>query len=231
MYCVNCGVKLADTEEKCPLCGVVAYHPDLLREKAEPLYPRQHYPEPQVKSGAAMFILASAFLLPIVLTLLVDLQINKAVTWSGYVVGALLLGYVVVVLPWWFRKPNPVVFVPCDFLAVGLYLLYISLYTGGGWFLSFALPVTGGLGLIVTAVVALLRYVRGGKLYIFGGAAIALGLFMPLVEFLIYWTFHRATYVNWSLFPLTVLLLLGGNLIYLAANPKARESMERKFFI
>ena len=32
MYCVNCGVKLADTEQFCPLCGVKALHPDVERK-------------------------------------------------------------------------------------------------------------------------------------------------------------------------------------------------------
>lgn len=39
MYCVNCGVKLEDTEKRCPLCQTVCYHPDILRPAAKPLYP------------------------------------------------------------------------------------------------------------------------------------------------------------------------------------------------
>ena len=50
MYCINCGVKLADTEEKCPLCATVVYHPDLDRETAEPLYPRHRIPVPEAAS-------------------------------------------------------------------------------------------------------------------------------------------------------------------------------------
>ena len=37
MYCIQCGVKLADTEKQCPLCGTVVFHPDLPRPEAEPL--------------------------------------------------------------------------------------------------------------------------------------------------------------------------------------------------
>lgn len=231
MYCVNCGVKLGDTEEKCPLCGVMAYHPELVREMAESLYPRQRYPEPQVSSWGALVIVTTLFLIPLLITLLCDLQINGTVTWSGFVAGALLVGYVVFVLPFWFRRPNPVIFVPCGFAAVGLYLLYIDLAVDGGWFLGFAFPVTGGIGLIATAVVALLRYVRRGKLYIIGGAGIALGAFMPLMEFLIYLTFQRPRFVGWSIYPLVALVLLGGMLIFLGICRPARETMERKFFL
>ncbi len=232
MYCVNCGVKLEDTEKKCPLCGTVVFHPALPRPEGERLYPADKYPvQQQMSRGTGLVIITALFLLPLIITLLVDLQINRVVTWSGYVMGALVLGYVVTVLPLWFRKPNPVIFVPVDFAALGVYLLYISLKTQGGWFLSFGFPVVGGLGLIVTAVVTLCRYLRRGRLYVFGGAAIALGAFMPLMEFLVNITFDLPRFFAWSLYPLTVLVLLGGVLIYLAISRSAREMMERKFFI
>lgn len=231
MYCVNCGVQLADTEKQCPLCGVTAFHPQILRPEGESLYPGQAYPAQQVSPTGVLVILTALFLLPMITTLLCDLQINGCVTWSGYVIGALFLGYELFVLPFWFRKPNPVIFVPCAFAAVALYLLYINLAVQGNWFLSFAFPVTGGVGLIVTAVVTLMRYVRRGQLYIFGGAAVALGAFMPLVEFLSCLTFHVNRFTGWSLYPLTALVLLGGTLIFLAICRPARETMERKFFL
>ena len=231
MYCINCGVKLADTEKRCPLCGTEAFHPDLKRVETEPMYPQHRYPAPQVNSRAAQIIVTTLILMAALTTLVINLQINAKVTWSGYVIGALAMSYVLFVLPFWFRKPNPVIFVPCGFAAIGLYLLYINWATGGDWFLSFAFPVTGGIGLIVTAVVALLKYLRRGKLYILGGALIALGAFMPLMEFLMCLTFDFSRFFAWSLYPLIVLVLLGGMLIFLAISRPTREMMERKFFI
>lgn len=231
MYCINCGVKLADSQKKCPLCGTVVFHPDLPQPNGEPLYPAGRYPGSKVNQRSILAILTAVFLLPLFVTLLVDLQISGSVTWSGYVMGAILLSYVIIVLPFWFRKYYAVIFVPCNFLAIGLYLLYIDLANRGGWFLSFAFPVVGGLGLIVTAVVVLTRYLRRGWFFIFGGAAIALGAFMPLMEFLLKITFHFPKFYAWSLYPLIVLVLLGGVLIYLGASASARETMERKLFI
>ncbi len=231
MYCVHCGVELADTEKCCPLCKVEVCHPKLSQSDGEPLYPRQHLPVQQVSTWGIKLIVTTLFVLPIIITLLCDIRITGGVSWSGYVVGALGVAYVLFILPLWFRKPNPVIFVPCGFGAAGLYLLYISLATGGGWFLSFAFPVTGGIGLIVTAVVTLLRYVRRGSLYVFGGAAAALGLFMPVMELLLFITFESVRMVWWSLYPMTALVLLGGFLIFLAICRPARETMERKFFV
>lgn len=231
MYCVNCGVKLADTEKSCPLCGIAAYHPDIERTQAEPLYPPYKYPAKRVSPKGAKIIVTTLFLIPLLITLLCDFQLNNRVTWSGYVMGGLAVGYVMIVLPWWFDKPNPAIFLPCTFAAICLYLLYISLYTKGYWFLSFAFPVTVGVALIVTAVTVLFRYLRKAALYIFGGAGIVTGLFIPLVEYLSYITFDRVEFLGWSYYPLIVLVLLGGMLIFLAIYRPARESMERRFFI
>jgi hypothetical protein len=98
-----------------------------------------------------------SFLLPFMITFLVDLQMNGAVTWSGYVMGALIAMYVILILPFWFRTARPVVFVLCDFIAIGMYLLYISVYTKGGWFLTFALPVVSAFGLVITTMVAVIQ--------------------------------------------------------------------------
>lgn len=231
MYCIKCGVELADTEKRCPLCRTVVFHPDMTQKEAEPLYPASSYPAVQVNSRAIQIVLTTLFLLPMLITLQCDLYISGAVTWSGYVIGALVLGYVVMVLPLWFRKPNPVVFVPCDFAALALYLLHIDLTVSSNWFLSFALPVVGFVGLVVTAVVTLFRYVRRGYLYILGGALATLGAFMPLMGFLVNLTFFRPAFAFWSLYPATALLLLGGMLIFLAICRPARETMQRKLFI
>ena len=231
MYCIHCGVKLADTEAQCPLCQTRVFHPDLPRPEAEELYPRQQYPAANRHSLLPQAIVSFLLFLPMFIALLCDLQLSGSVSWSGYVIGALLVSYVSIVLPAWFQRPNPVIFVPCAFAAVACYLLYINLATGGGWFLSFAFPLTGGVGLIVTAVVTLVRYLRRGKLYIFGGAFIAMGGLMLLTEFLLNYTFRIPKFIGWSLYPLVTLVLLGAFLIFLAICRPARQTMERKLFI
>jgi len=231
MYCVKCGVKLADTEKICPLCKTKVYHPDILQGEGNPLYPENVYPEEKGSGYWLQALLSIAFVLPMVIVFLCDMQFGGGLDWSGYVIGALLMGYVIAVLPSWFKNPNPVIFVPCSFLAVGLYLLYVNLAVEGNWFMSFAFPVVGVIALIVTTVVVISRYVKGGKLFLYGGASIALGGFMLLMEYLMSITFAKVYFVGWCWYPLVFLVLLGGFLIFLGICTPARETMERKFFI
>lgn len=231
MYCVHCGVKLADPVSRCPLCLTAV--PQLPEEmpKADPLFPSRRIPSAEPSPRTSCAIATALFLLPAIITLLCDLRINHRVSWSGYVIGALVVAYTVLILPGWFRRPNPVVFVPCSFAAAAGYVLYIDLVTRGNWFLSFALPVIGFFCCVFTALAALLRYVHRGRLWVYGGTSLALGLFMPVMEYLILVTFHRPRFTAWSIFPLTALVFLGGLLIYLGICRSARETMERKFFI
>ena len=229
MYCVKCGVKLADTERKCPLCDTVVYHPDMERTAARQLYPSKQLPKVASGKKALSGMMILLFLIPLTICFFSDLQTDGQLDWFGYVAGALGVGYIAFALPLWFQRPNPVIFAPCNFAAAALYLLYIDLATNGGWFLCFALPITVGFGLIACTVVTLLYYIGRGKLYIYGGATIALGALLLLMEFLLVRTFHIA-FVGWSVYPLITLGLIGSGLIYLAINSSAREMMERKLF-
>ena len=232
MYCIKCGVELADSEKSCPLCQTPVFHPLLTRPEGEAFYPANQNPARKIRPwGWLIVVTAVLFLLPSIVTVLIDLQVRGSITWSGYVVGALQMLYVIAVLPTWFHRPNPVIFVPCSFLSMGLYLLYINLVTDGQWFLTFAFPVLGGLGLIITTVVTLCRYIHRGRLYVFGGSAITLGLFMPVMELLLNHTFHRTRFVAWSLYPLSALVILGIILLVVALCKPVRESFSKRFFL
>ena len=231
MYCINCGVKLGDTEVKCPLCGVVVYHPDLRRPEADPLYPRQRYPAEQVASRAAQIVVTTLMAIALLTTLYIDYQIHAAVTWSGFAAGGILIAYVLLVLPSWFKHLKLLVYIPGVTASVALYLLYIDHVTQGGWFFCFALPVTAYVGAMLTVQVYLLSRRRDMALTILGGGFIALGFLMILMEHLIFHVFQRERFVGWSVYPLISLALFGAMLIFLAVNRRAREKMERKFFI
>ncbi|MBE6886260.1 MAG: hypothetical protein E7486_04845 [Ruminococcaceae bacterium] len=229
MYCVKCGVKLADTEARCPLCNTVVFHPELEREPAQPLYPENRYPKNKGTSKAFHGVILILFFIPMLIAVMTNWQLEHQLSWYGIAVGGIALIYVIFALPFWFRNPNPVIFAPCSFGAIALYLWYINWYVAGSWFWSFALPITAALGLIVCAVITLSRYLKKGKLYIAGGAFMAFGAFLLLVEFLLAVTFG-VDFIGWSIYPLIVLVLFGGALVYLAINRAARETLERKLF-
>lgn len=231
MYCINCGVKLADSQKRCPLCGTGVYHPELSRPEGEALYPPHRYPAPEAAGKAAQIVVSTLMAIALLTTAAVDLQINRQITWSGIAAGGICLAYVLFVAPFWFSRVEPVIYVPAVFASVGLYLWYICHTTGGSWFFTLALPVTVYLGILVTVQAVLLVRRRRWILSILGGGLIAVGVLMPVLEQLIALTFEPIRFVAWSVYPLISLSLLGAMLIFLALNRRAREKMEEKFFI
>lgn len=134
MYCIKCGVKLADTEKKCPLCGTVVYHPEFPPQNAKELYPSRKMP---ASASGRTFICGAVlilFMIPFLITLFSDILPDGTLDWFGYAAGAIVLLYLIFALPMWFRNPNPVIFVSGDFAACAVYLFYINFITGGSWF-------------------------------------------------------------------------------------------------
>ena len=189
MYCIKCGVHLADTEKKCPLCETVVYHPDIEQKNGRELYPAGKMPPSESGRAFLCGAILILFLIPLAVTFFSDFLYDGKIDWFGYVAGGLTLAYLIFALPMWFKKPNPVIFVPCDFAACAIYLFYIDLVTDGTWFFTFSLPLLGGITAITCTLVTLFRYLHRGKLYVLGGSVMALGALIFAVELLLDLTF------------------------------------------
>ena len=229
MYCVKCGVELADSEKSCPLCHTPIYFPGYEPKEEERPYPRFEKPE-TVNPRGIYFIISFVALISAAISFVCDLNLGGGVTWSGYVIGGIALFYVIFILPGWFKKYNPSIFIPASFVSIGLYLAYINYAVGGDWFLTFALPITGGATLILSGITTLCYYLKRGYLYIFGGAFIAAGALCPVIETLSIITFDQHPFM-WSVYPLIAFGLIGLMLIIIAIVKPFRESLCRIFAI
>ena len=230
MYCANCGVKLADTEKACPLCGTEAYHPHIERPEVAPLYPKDFVPKRELSKATIHVIILTLFLIPIFVTLYADLYLDLKATWSPYVIFSLAVIYIISVLPYWFKKPSPAIFVPVDFVAIALFLHYINYSINGDWFLTLAFPLITYLGITVTTVSILLYYLKKGHMYVIGALFIALGLFMDIIELFIMITF-KLNFDGWSIYPMIPLVLLGLGMIVISISRNARAALARKLHI
>ena len=76
MYCIQCGVKLADSEKQCPLCGTRVFHPDLDMPDGLPPYPKGKQPPTAPRSFLWHIILTALFLIPILVVPLCDIQLT-----------------------------------------------------------------------------------------------------------------------------------------------------------
>lgn len=231
MFCIKCGIELSEGQKICPICQTRVYHPDFKNEGTPP-YPRRAFKSEEINIRGLLFVLTLLHLIPVIFSVILDLNLNGRFDWTGYVVGAVLIIYVASVLPMWFKNPNPVIFTPCTFAAITLYMWYINYSLEKEWFWTLALPVCLMLGVITTSMVTLLRYVKKHRLYIFGGGFILAGLFTLEIEFCLHLTFHfEHDGYAWSLYPMVFLAIIGIALIVIEIVKPFKESLKKIFFI
>lgn len=234
MYCMKCGVRMADGSDRCPLCGTENRLPDKdrLPDKKEKFrtYP-ERYPENTPSGYVPLAAFLTAFcLITCTVVMMICVRLYGAAAWGGYAALGIATVYMIAVFPLWFPRRDPLIFMPVAHLAVGGYLLYICLKTGGHWFLSFAFPLTGISCLVLTALSALLFRIRDKRLYIAGGTFLIMGGFSILVEFFEHITFGTVMF-RWSLFAAGMSGAFGIFLILAAIVPRLSEFLKRHFFI
>ena len=229
MYCVKCGVKLAEGVKRCPLCDTPVWDPEE-SPAADPTF-SDRYPLPPKSRRYPILAFLTALLIAVSLSALIYCLTNlRQVGWSGYVMLGCATVYLAAIFPFWFERREPLIFVPLGFLWAGGYLLYICLYTGGHWFLPFAFPVTLLLALLVTASVALFRFGKRRRLLKTGSLLVVIGCSNMLVEFFACLTFGAKMF-TWSLYPVCAFSLVGLFLILCGLIPPWREYVERKLFL
>ena len=230
MYCVKCGVRLDDSLDRCPLCGTPVWRPDAQTPDSPASYSRLYPVRNHAARIADAAVLTVLLAIAALISLIYCLRNYGAAAWSGYVMLGIATAYVIFVLPLWLRHPNPVVLIPIAHAAIGGYLLYISCRTGVGWFLSFAFPLVCLSALLLTGCTALFRYVRGRRLYITGGALLAIGGFSMLMEFFAHLTFGTPMF-HWSLYVVSGCGLAGIFFVLSGFIRPLHAWMERKFFV
>ena len=228
MYCVKCGVKLQDGARACPLCQTpVLYSDDAAREESY----SDRYPAERRHGKYVLLALLSAVMLAAgLICLILCLKTFGKVYWSGYVLLGLALAWIVLILPLWFRRWNPFVFLSVDIAAICGFLVYVCAKTGGRWFLPFAFPVTLLLGALLLAAIALFRRARRGRLYLAGALMIAIGLCTMLIELFEHIAFGTKMFL-WSLYCVCAFGAVGLFLLIAAMIPPLKAFLERKFFI
>ncbi len=230
MYCIHCGVKLQENAAECPLCHTPVVTTPMPESAVRSRY-SSRYPIPEKGHGRVLAAwLMTALMVAAGLGCLVFcLQTVHKADWSGIVLMSLALGWVWMIMPMMFPRWRPMIFLPIDFAALGGFLLYICVKTGGHWFLSFAFPVTGIAAVITLTGIALMRYMTQGRFRMMSLLVIFIGLSFMLIEFFQHITFGSPMFV-WSLYCVCGFCLIGLFLFIASFIPPLRAYLRRTFF-
>lgn len=243
-YCVECGVKLADSEKVCPLCNTEVINPNRKGEGDQRPYPKRVEHQMTGINRVSAAQLGSVFLIcPVGASLLIDfLTARWSVSWSLYVAGAGMLLFIMLLLPMMFKQSRPYLSLVLDTISVGAYLMIIA-WVGGDmtWCWLFGLPIVTLTGFAAAAILAFCRAKKMKLSSKVGGCSIVLSFYILLLELsidraiagkLFFWTYSPSDfYFNWSQYVVAPLLFISILCFYVSRKAGLIDEIKRRLFV
>lgn len=156
-YCVNCGVELDSSAQKCVLCNTPVVNPNESIKEEKPLAPfsdEAYIPEElssRAKKRLVIAIVSVIILIPNLVCLLLNMTIFKAGFWSIAVCSTSLFLWSAFILPFCTKKPRPYILWAADSVMACINaLVYVWLFGGeSSLFTACLLPIIAVNSLLV----------------------------------------------------------------------------------
>lgn len=229
-YCVNCGVKLEQSLDRCPLCNTPVINPNEVSfTHSVPPFPREKGQVEVVKRKDLAILLSVSLTAASVVCGLLNLLVFSVHPWSLYVIGACVVLWVLAIPAVIYTKLSLYVCLLFDGLAIGLYQYLISFNTRShDWFYELALPVTVLITAAAILFAFLVRRVSSAflmtALYLF----VELGLFCTGLELLIDRFRHTPYHLTWSAVVLSICSVIVIALITVLSRARLRNAVRRR---
>ncbi len=231
-YCVNCGVELDVSLNKCPLCETKVFNPQNMVEldyKDTSTFPeRRGEVEKTGKRDSVVFVTVLALTVGITCGLLNRLVYNS-LWWSLPVIGVCLMLWIFFVAAVFSDKITIYAMFLMDAAAIGSYLYLISRMTETGlWFVQIALPILTVVFFLTELFTLLSRKLPFsllvGTLYSFVSIA-GICVTIEMVTDLYY---VDNVSLSWSAIVLTVCAIISVILVMMLMMRRLRNSISKR---
>lgn len=229
-YCVNCGVELDASLEKCPLCNTPVLNPrEISASKPGTPFPQEKGQVEVVKRKDLGILLTTVLAATAVTCGLLNILVFSGSKWSLLVIGVCMLLWVLCVPVVIYPKMNIYAALLLDGLAVILYLYMITFLTDTEhWYWGLAMPivvlVTCVLEAFTLCICKLPRSILSTTLFFFIGAAVlCVGIELLIDRFL-----GARLRLTWSAVVLTVCVIISILLITMLSQKRLRNAVRRR---
>ncbi|MBE5783144.1 MAG: hypothetical protein E7329_07525 [Clostridiales bacterium] len=230
-YCVHCGVKLHESEKRCPLCSTVVIDPQEPRqENAARPYPVR-LPAQEIKRSKRFFLGLSTVLLlvPGLLCLMIDLLLGNGLTWSIYPGGVLILLFIDIAVPLLLSRFRLPLSLLTGFFTLAIYLFGVEIITqSGGWFFPIVLPSLGLALALAFLTFLLYRLKLLNKFTLLAASMCGMAIECLGIEILCDAAVYGSMKFTWSPFVAAPLLFAALLLFFVNANRAVREEVRRR---
>ncbi len=228
MYCYKCGVKISDSERKCPLCHTKMPYHKLSSDK--PSYSEKI---DDIGRHIDFRYLARLTLLVLclfgIITFLCNFFINGQITWSIYVLSSIV--YLASQVSFLYFKKK---IIPAILNLLGLeYLLFTIAYMTNGlhWYLYLVMP---NIFIIWLLGVLCVYFFRKKKRRLTRGIAVILlliSIILIATEILVDLFRNNVISLKWSLYASLPILIVSLIVFMISFNRRLIEEVKRRIFI
>lgn len=235
-YCVNCGVELDDSAEKCPLCDTPVINPNIKKDEDADLstpYSKRSFEPAKVSSRYLAGMLSFILLVPNVISAITNMVMPDTGNWAVYVNGSSAMVFILFLVPFLFRKKYPYLIIAADTCAAAAYVFLMQIYIvpGASWYLRVALPFIVFAGAVTAAFYAWATHKKRDWPYIVTAVLLCIASGSVLFDVLFHLCFGTQ-YIFGSSFIIAgscaVLIIF---FVFVAKNRKFRAWLTRKMFI
>ena len=228
---VNCGVELADSERRCPLCHTEVHNPrqPYDRKIPKPFPNRLDLFEPEDNRGFAAAITTLLLALPAAICLACDVAYTRGAGWSMLVTGAMAMLWVFIVPPIFLRRHKVLFCGTLDTAAVLGYLWMVEHYAAkGSWFQAMAVPLVVLVDLLFTADYLLVAKVIHGRFRQMALVLASVPLLLVGVEVCLDLFLDGRVSLLWSFVVSIPCLILALLLVVLGRRERFRQQMRKR---
>ncbi len=233
-YCVNCGVELDDSAEKCALCDTPVVNPNALikPEDAVDPFPRRVIIPSEVRRRYGAFIASMVILIPNIVCLLINLMFEFGYNWATYLNASSALVWLLFVFPFLLKKPKSYIVVPIDAVGAFLYTaVFYSVEHGEHWLFELALPLILVVAAFAVSVAEWIKHKRLDWPILVTSILLQVAVLAFAIELLLRY------YYKLSVLPVVAIIISACCMALIAffmavlKNKRLRAWLSRKFFI
>jgi hypothetical protein len=237
--CNNCGVELEPNMKICPLCGKAANEkapePGSKESEQNRLSGKSYfnYASLTKKQRRKLFWELSGIILfsGIIVTFIINLIINKSITWSKYTVTVCLVIFLNTTLISFLQRKTLLLFIG-SFILTSILLLLLDMYNQNiGWAVKLGIPFLFSFYCISLILILLIKHSNHRGLNILAWVFIAMGLYTICIEGIISLYTRKLFYLHWSIIVMVCMIPISVVLLFIHYRLKKGIDFKRFFHI
>ncbi|MFC2137639.1 DUF6320 domain-containing protein [Bacteroidota bacterium] len=238
-YCKNCGVELDEKMNFCPLCGELVEDKIVNKEYLKSAQPQpkekllSDYESLTQKQRRKLFWELSGIILisGIIVTLIINIIINKSITWSKYSVTISLVLLINTTIVTFWRNRIILMFV-VSFISTSILLILLDIYyLNIGWGIRLGIPFLFSFYFITLLLAMLVRIFKQRGFNLLACFFIAIGLLTICIEGIISVYTKKIFYLHWSLIVIVCMIPISAILFFIHYRLKKGIDLKRVFHI